>query len=103
MLGRVEREDGGVVWIDGIADEAACGVRVERDEEEEGEVVGVPKGLEALVTNLVVSGGVDEEHDEEHEVAGDAASLGVVNVEGGLCANLCLGVRARRGEWGTYG
>ena len=69
-------------------------MRVESDEEEEGEVVSVPKSLEALVTNFAMSGCVNEQHDEEHKVAGDSTSLGVVNVEGGLCADLCRG----RGE-----
>lgn len=91
MIGRVERERGNVVWIDGIADKATGSVCVETDEEEEGEVVSVPKGLEALVADFVVSGCVNEDHDQEHKVASDAASLGVVDVEGILCANLCGG------------
>ena len=63
--------------------------------------MSVPKSLEALVTNFVVGGGVNEEHDEEHKVAGDAACLGVVNVEGSLCAKLWRGgVRGSFGEWG---
>jgi hypothetical protein len=103
MLSGVEGEGWDVVWIEGIADEATGSVRVESEEEEEGEVVSVPKGLEALVTNFAVSGRVYEEHDEEHEVAGDAAGLGVVDVEGSLCANLCRGVRDSRGSGGTYG
>ena len=64
---------------------------VETDHEEEREVVRVPEGLEALVTDLVVRGGVHEDHDEKHEVAADATRLGVVNVESDLRTNLCRG------------
>ena len=91
MLGGIEGKGWNVVWIHGIADKATGSMGVKSEEEEEGKVVGVPKGLEALVANLVVGGCVHEEHDEEHEVAGDPARLGVVDVEGSLCANLCGG------------
>ena len=88
-LGVVERERAHVLSVDRVADEAASRVRVERDEPEEGEVVRVPEGLEALVADLVVRGRVHEHHDEQHEVAGDAARLPVVNILGGFDANLC--------------
>ena len=54
-------------------------------------MVSVPKCLEALVTNFAVGSSVNEEHDEEHEVAGNAACLGKLNIEGSLCTNLCRG------------
>lgn len=78
-------------------------MRIESEEKEECEVVSVPKSLEALVTDFVVGGGVHEEHDEEHKVAGDAASLGVVNVERGFYTGLCGGVsEGVKGGGGTY-
>lgn len=80
MLGRVEGEGGDIVWIDGVADEATSGMRIETDHEEECQVVGVPERLKALVAHLVVCCGVHQEHDEEHEVARDGSSLGVMNV-----------------------
>lgn len=67
--------------------------------------MGIPKGLEALVTNFVVSRCVNEEHDKKHKVASDAAGLCVVNVEGSLRANLWreLGEGEMGGVEGTYG
>ena len=88
VLGRVVGEAVGVVGVDRVADEASSSVRVKTDEEEERKVVGVPEGLEALVADLVVGGGVHEEHDEEHEVTGDTAGLRVVNVQGKLLTDL---------------
>lgn len=64
-------------------------MRVKTDHEEECEVMGVPEGLEALVAYLMVSGGVHQEHDEEHEMTGDPTSLFVVNVQGRFFADLC--------------
>jgi len=61
---------------------------VETDHEEEGKVVGVPEGLEALRTNLLVGSGVHEDHDEEHEVTGETTRLGVVDLLSKLLTNL---------------
>lgn len=91
VMSGVEGKGRDVVGIDGVADKAAGRVRVEGDEEEEGEMVGVPERLEGLATDCVMCSCVDEEHEEEHGVAGDAASLGVVDVEGSLCTKLCGG------------
>ena len=88
VLGRVVREAVGVVGVDRVADEASSSVRVKTDEEEEREVMCVPEGLEALVADLVVGGGVHKQHDEEQEVAGDATRLGVVDIQSELRANL---------------
>ena len=62
---------------------------VKADEEEEREVVSVPESFEALVTNLLMSCRVHQDHDEEHEVSGDAASLGVMDVKRGFRTDLC--------------
>ena len=88
-LGIVERERAHVLGVDRVTDEAAGCVRVEGDEPEEGEVVRVPEGLEALVADLVVRRRVHEHHDEQHEVAGDAARLPIVHILGGLDTDLC--------------
>ena len=87
VLGRVEGEGRDEVWVDGVTNEAAGGVGVETDHEEEGEVVSVPERFEALVTDLLVCGRVHEHHDEQHEVAGDTTWLGVVNLLCALLAN----------------
>ena len=71
-----------------IADEAPDGVRVQADEERDEEMVGVPEGLEALLPDLVVRRRVHEHHAQEHGVAGYAAGLLVVDIEGGSRAEL---------------
>lgn len=42
--------------------------------------MSVPESFKALSANLVMRSGVDENHDQEHEVSSDAARLRVVNV-----------------------
>ena len=87
----VERERGDVLGVGRVTDEASGGMGVETDHEEERKVVRVPECLEALVTDLVVRGGVHEDHDEEHEVTGDASCLLVVNVQREARTDLCGG------------
>ncbi len=86
---RIERETRDVVGISGVTDEASGGMTIKTDHEEERKVVSVPEGLKALVTNLVVCGGVHQDHDEQHEVAGDTTWLGVMDVQRSLGTNLC--------------
>ena len=74
----------------GVAHEAAGGVGVEGEEEGDEEVVRVPECFERLLPDLGVGGGVHEEHAEEHDVAGDAADLGVVDLDRGDGADLGL-------------
>lgn len=90
MLCRIERERGDVVWVGTITDEASSCVTVQADHEEECEMVRVPEGLKALCTDLVMGSGVHEDHNKEHEVPGDTASLGVVDVKCNLRSNLWL-------------
>lgn len=45
-------------------------------------MVGVPEGLERLLTNSVVRSCVHEKHAEQHDVAGDTARLSVVDLQG---------------------
>lgn len=87
-LGVIEGEGVCVSGVDGVTNEASGSMGVETDHEEEGEVVGVPESLEALLTNPLVGGGVHEDHDEEHEVTSDSSGLGVVDLEGKLLTNL---------------
>src|SRR5437660_1697174 len=72
-------EGGEGLWR--ISHEAAGGMSVEGEEEDESQVVGVPESLEALVANLVVRGGVHQQHAEEHDVASDTTGFGVMDVE----------------------
>jgi len=78
----VEREGAGERWQSGTADEASSGVRVDADHEEERQVVSVPERLETLLANFCVGSTVHEDHDEQHDMASDAARLAVVDVEG---------------------
>jgi hypothetical protein len=81
----VEREGWLEVRFNTIADEAPSGVCVDTDHEEEREVMCIPEGLEALVANFMVGGGVHEEHDKEHEMTSDTTWLFVVDI---LCTLL---------------
>ncbi len=82
MVCGVEGESLDVVGIRTVTDETARRMRVETDHEKEREVMGIPEGFEALVTNLVRGGGIHEDHDEKHEVACDSTSLCRVDVKG---------------------
>ena len=88
VLRRVEGERRDVVGISRVADEASGGMGIQTNHEEEREVVRIPEGLETLVANLVVGRGVHEDHDQQHEVTSDTASLRVMDVKGSLGADL---------------
>ena len=64
-------------------------MRVQADHEKERKVMGVPERFETLMANLVMCGRVHEQHDQQHEVTGDASWLCVVNLQGSLLADLC--------------
>ena len=96
MFGRVEGESRNVIGIDGVSDKTASSVSVESDHEEKCEVMSVPKCLEALTADLVVSGRIHYDHDEQHEVTSDAARLGVVNILCALLTDLCIGDEGKR-------
>ena len=91
VLGGVEGEHGDVVGVGGVTNEASGSMGVETNHEEEREVVRVPEGLEALVADLVMRGGIHEDHNQEHEVAADASCLLVVNVQREARTDLCGG------------
>jgi len=44
-------------------------------------MVRVPEGLIRLLTDFVMGSGVHHEHAEEHDVAGDAACLSVLDLD----------------------
>ena len=56
VLRGIEGEGGDIIRIHRIADEAASGMRVESDHEEERKVMRVPESFETLGAYLVVSG-----------------------------------------------
>jgi hypothetical protein len=71
-----------------VTNEAAGSVGVHAEQERNEEVVGVPKGLEGLLSDPVVCGGVDQQHAEQHDVSCNATSLGVMDLKCDLRANL---------------
>lgn len=74
----------------GVTDEAAGGMRVHPQQERNEEVVSVPESLERLLPDPVVCCGVHEQHAEQHDMASDATSLGVVDLKSNLRSNLTL-------------
>lgn len=93
VLSGIEGECRDVVRIGCIAHEASSCVCVEAEHEKESEVVGVPKSFEALLSDLLVGSGVHQDHDQQHEVAGDTARLGVMDLQGSLFTDFyCLTV-----------
>jgi hypothetical protein len=80
----VERGEGG----SGVTDKTAGGVGVHAEQERDKEVVSVPEGLKRLLSYPVVSGRVDQQHAEKHNVSSNTASFGVVDLESNLRANL---------------
>jgi hypothetical protein len=78
----------GRVRVGAVTHEAAGRVRVQREQERNEKVVGVVEGLVRLLADLRVRGRVHEEHAQQHDVAGDAAGLGVVDLDRGLGADL---------------
>lgn len=75
-------------WIYAVSHEAASGVGIHGEEEWDEEVMCVPEGLERLLTDAGVRSGVHEEHTQEHDMAGDATSLGIVDLYRKLWSNL---------------
>jgi hypothetical protein len=59
-------------------------VRKESNHEEERQMVSVPECLKALLADLVMSRGIHEHHDEQHEMTSDASRLGVVDLQSSL-------------------
>ena len=90
MIGVIVREGVRVRWIGGVANKATSGVGIQADEKEERQVMSVPERLEALVADFVMRSRIHEQHDEKHEVPGDTARLGVVNIESRLRTSLCF-------------
>lgn len=83
VLSGVEGECGDVGRINGVTDEASGCMTEQGQHKEESKVMCVPEGLETLVANLVMCGGVHQQQAEKHEVAGDTTGLSVVDIEGG--------------------
>lgn len=64
MIRGIKRECWYVIRVDRVTDEAAGGMCVKPDHEEEGEVVSIPERFETLLADFVVCGGIHQEHDK---------------------------------------
>lgn len=62
---------------------------VEGKEERDEEMVSVPERFEGLLADARMGCGVHQHHAKEHDVAGDASRLSVMNLDGGNRTNLC--------------
>lgn len=71
-----------------VTDETAGGMGVHAEQEGDEEVVSVPESLERLLSDPVVSSGVDEQHAQQHDVSSDTTGFGVVNLKGNLGTDL---------------
>ena len=83
-FGVVERERFNIFWVDRIAHKATSSMGKESHQEEKGKVMGVPEHLKCLMTDLMMSSRIHQEHDEKHKVSCYASSLSVVNLLGKL-------------------
>lgn len=68
------------VGICRVTHKATDSVRVHTQQEGDEKVVCVPECLKGLLANSVMGRGVHEQHAEEHNVASDAARLGVMDL-----------------------
>lgn len=71
-----------------ITHETVGCMRVHAEKERNEQVVSVPEGLERLLSDPVMRCGIHEQHAKQHNMSGNATSLGVVNLEGNLGTNL---------------
>lgn len=68
--------------IGGVADKAPRGVRVQGEHEWDEQMVRIPEGLERLLSDAPVRGGVHQHHTEKHDMTGDSTRLGEVDLNG---------------------
>jgi hypothetical protein len=89
MLRGVKWERGNVIGENRVANEAAGGMCVQCNHKEEGQVMGVPKCLKALLADLMVRGRIHKKETQQHKVAGDTSWLCVMDLQCCLLAYLC--------------
>lgn len=84
----VEWEGCGVVRVNRVANKAPGGMGVKTYHEEERKMMSVPESLKTLLANLLMSGGIHEHHDEEHEMTSNSSCLSIVNLQCELLSDL---------------
>jgi hypothetical protein len=73
----------GTVWLSCIAHETSRRMGVERQQEDERQMVSIPKRFERLFSDRRVGGGIHQEHAEQHDVTSNTSGFGVVNLQRG--------------------
>lgn len=73
-----------------VTHEAADGMRVHAKEERNEQMVSVPERLERLLSDLCVRRCVHQQHAQQHDVAGDSTSLGIVDLQSKLGTDLAF-------------
>ena len=88
VLSGIEGERLDIIRLGRVTDEAPSCMSIKAEHEEESKMVGVPKGFETLVVDLVMGGGIHENHNQEHKVACNSAGLLVVDIQCDFRSNL---------------
>lgn len=65
-----------------IADETPGCVSVETQHKHNEQVMSVPESLEALLADLCVRGGEHQQHAEQHDMSGNTAGVGIMDLQG---------------------
>lgn len=72
----------------GVAHETSSRMGVEREEERNKQVMGVPERLKRLLSDSMVRRCIDQHHAEEHNVAGDPTCSSKMYLNGHLIAHV---------------
>lgn len=80
----VERREGGRR----VSDETARCMCIHTEQEWDEKMVRVPESLERLLSNPVMSGGVDQKHAKKHDMSSYSTCLGVVDLKSDLWSHL---------------
>lgn len=75
-------------WLRCVSHEAPCSVCIHREKEYYEKVMSIPECFIRLLTDLLVRSRIHQEHAEQHDMAGDAACLGIVYLNGGFGSDL---------------
>jgi len=75
-------------WRNAVSHETSRCMGVEAQHEDDEQMVGVPKGLEALLADHFVRSCIHEQHTQQHDMTSDATCLSVVDIQCRLRADL---------------
>ena len=75
-------------WLYSISHEAIGGVGVQSEHERDEQVMCIPERLEGLLAYPMMCRGVHKKHTHQHNMAGDASSLRIVDLYSGFRPDL---------------